>query len=898
MLKNGSILLYLVIVNALSFTNQLCAQATQNQVQTTESLTLVKQNGSVNNFENLVTPKQIVYQLQKNYGIKGSIILTEALVHILNSYSNQQQAQNIWQSAINKVTELQHRSTNPRLNARFNIGQILSTYTHGMTLVSWNKNRSGFKMRASDLAKVFDANDDVTLYFNLDKIWKQLLNDLANKENIQWNDVFFNSLDLFSQANGLTQTIKQTQEPEDQEEIRVEIFNAILSWEQSGVDAELAEIVSLMNALDQGSAYLYQRMIALILEKRSQNLISVSLAWFAVAEQLYVLKPIFSQQELAAVSQLIEKNDAWFLANENALIMVDKKLPQWVEKSFHDLKKHYADSNILVDFSASLTSVFQMQGNQLKKYMATPFRQKIQTQLEVCLNISEEFMPLPQLPIDVNQFNGCINDMVRAATIEAGSRELAGSLTKVNSDQALKRALQLPPWQIINILYAHVAEESCLDDTTPLVNPLEWALTSETLLWFADRWPAYMRQYPQTNLIDKVIKQGQRLSSGLSCLEDSPQNILNVRFKQIAQAWQNVRTQIQNVVNEFEVDNLSEGSDIDLLESSGSDSHFGIENYKIEACNAQSSCGVHVKLESSKALFGLFPNHLLEAHQLQLGELKLCYDSVGWVNRRSSATHLDNDSVANYFGNFSFSLKGFYNDKLVFERKLIDSQEYHYLFAENSEDVLNTVCPLPIVGSKISTQLKRGTYGLVPNRLTFLTASRANESDILLSNWAHGEEWKDKILSSDVQVLVDNSLNELKNEIQQAYQLKAAQLQEIIYKTLLNTLTQPSNAQQQLSDAFAKMQLNTKMFYALSYIFRMDDVLVNDKFHGIFFGEDKLADYVTMAGYYRNQLNIKLLLSSVDANLNLNQQKWNSLEQAMSYSHIKNILYQLKSLNL
>ena len=888
----------LLLLSFNFFCIENCAHAqqiiTQNIVNTIGELAEQEKN----DFENLDSAAHIVYQLQKYYGIKGSLLLTQALVQILNSYSNQQQAQNIWQSAINKVTELQHQSSRPKLNTRYNMGQILSIYTHGMNINSWNENRSGFKIRASDLSKVFNANDDVTLYFNLDKIWQQLLTDLSKKENIQWNDVFFNSLDLFARADELPQEQEQSHKPEEK---MLHIFNIILAWEQSGVDAQLADVVVLIKELDQSHVYLYQRIIALILEKRSQNYVSASLAWFAVAEQLYVLKPRLQQQGLTAVNKLIEENDAWFLANENELLKVNMKLPAWVEKSFHDLKAYYADSDDAIsnsrDFNFSLKSAYQMQGNQFKKYMTTPFRQKIRNQLEVCLNISEEFAPLPQLPIDAKQFNGCIHDMVNAAITEAGSRELVGSLTKINSDKALNRALQLPPWQIINILYAYVAENSCLDDAEPLVNPLEWALASESLLWFADRWPAYMQYYPQTDLINTVIKQGRRLSSGYPCIGGSPQAVLNIKFEQILQAWQNVRTQIQNVVNEFKLENLSEGSDINLLENSGSDSHFGVENYKIEACDAQNSCGVHVELESSKALFGLFPNHLLVAHQLQLGQLKLCYDSVGWENRRSSATHLDNDSVANYFGNFSFSLKGFYNDDLVFERKLIDSQEYHYLFAENSEEVLNTFCPLSIVGSKISTQLKRGTFGLVPNRLTFLTASRANESDILLNNWSHGEEWKDKMLSSDIRILADNSLNDLSNEIQQAYQLKAAQLQDTIYKVLLNTLTQPSKAQQQLSDAFAKMQLNNKMFYALSYMLRMDDVLIDDKLHGIFFGEEKLPDYFTIAEYYRNQLNINLFLSHIDENLKLNQQKWNSLESPVSYSHIKSIIYQLKLLN-
>ena len=96
------------------------------------------------------------------------------------------------------------------------------------------------------------------------------------------------------------------------------------------------------------------------------------------------------------------------------------------------------------------------------KYMNNPFRRKIQRNLEVCLNISEEFGPFPQQPIDDKQFSGCVNDMVVAATTEASIRELSGSLTKINSQQALDRALQLPAWQIINLLYANSAENMAI----------------------------------------------------------------------------------------------------------------------------------------------------------------------------------------------------------------------------------------------------------------------------------------------------------------------------------------------------------------------------------------------------------------------------------------------------
>ena len=60
-------------------------------------------------------------------------------------------------------------------------------------------------------------------------------------------------------------------------------------------------------------------------------------------------------------------------------------------------------------------------------------------------------------------------------------------------------------------MYANVAQGNCLDESHQLVNPLEWTLAAESLLWFNDRWPAYMQSYPQNSQINDIIEQGENL---------------------------------------------------------------------------------------------------------------------------------------------------------------------------------------------------------------------------------------------------------------------------------------------------------------------------------------------------------------------------------------------------
>ena len=846
-----------------------------------------------NEFEHLITTKQLVYQLRKNYGIEGSVLLSKTLWEILTSYSNQQQAQSIWQQAINQVTEIDQGLGLSVIDSQYNLGQIIDSYTNGMTMEKWQESRQIAIINRKKLGDFFALNTDLTIYLRLNEVWQILLTDIAKQENIQWGEVFTKSLNIFE---GEQQTTPKNEVLATDD--YAQFIKELITWQNS--DDKQRALSDLIQYIENhGLLYqpYYHTVVRFVLDKHYQHYLASALSWFSVARDFYVLKSELDENDLQQINLFIEENDAWFLSQEQPLLVVNEKLPEQVESSFHSLKAYYSD-RLNTDVVLDSSSIYKLIERKIDKYMASPFRSKIRKDLEVCLNISEEFAPFPQQPIDNNQFIGCIKDMTSAAIQEAGNRELSGSLTKVGNKQALIRALQLPPWQIINILYADVAETNCLDESNHLVNPLEWSLAAESLLWFADRWPAYMQRFPQKQQINKIVKEGERLVQDFTCLNKTKQKILDSHFDQIMQAWQAVKVNIKQLIREFNQENLKSGSDIDLLTNVENHSNYRVENVKIMACDPQNSCGVHIELETSRALYGLFPNHLLVADQLKLGSLKLCYDNIGWENRRAAPTHLKNDSVANYFGNFRFSLKGFYNETLVFERQIIGDNEYLYLFAENSEAVQNTICPLSIVGQKIETQLERGTFGLVPNRLTFLTASRADESKILSLNWSSGEEWRDQLMTEEAQIVTDSKLREMSQEIQQSYQQKGKKLQDVIYHALLSKLTEPSEIQLQLSDSFVDMRISSELLLALNYLFSMDKLMINDQLHGIFYGSEKIPDMGSIKDLYQKQININLLIASIDENLKINQEKWNALSDGLSNSHINSILYRLKALDL
>jgi len=264
--------------------------------------------------------------------------------------------------------------------------------------------------------------------------------------------------------------------------------------------------------------------------------------------------------------------------------------------------------------------------------------------------------------------------------------------------------------------------------------------------------------------------------------------------------WQRVKQLITAVADEYRQQHLKPGSDIDLLGSVQQASHYRPENLRIGPCDPKNTCGVHSELEPSRALLALFPNHLLLADQLNLGEIRLCYDDVGWEDREAGPTHLSNSAVANYYGHLA---------QLVFARRIQSLQKYHYLFGRNDDSVLQLSCPLPILGEQIVTRLPEGTHGLLPNRLTFLTAARANPDAIVKHNWTEGEEWRDRLADDlRVKVLAKNPLNEVKLLVEQRFIEHTSAVQKTLYGLLLGHRQAQTETQQSLLDAAKRYHLN------------------------------------------------------------------------------------------
>ena len=291
---------------------------------------------------NLVSTQEVVFELRKNYGIKASVELTRALWQVLHSYSNQQQAQIIWQSAINKATNLD--SILPVVVSSFyNAGEVMITYVNGMSEKKWNKNRKLYVLNKEKVDDFLRMNDDLTIYFNLHPLWDLLLEGVDKQKNIDWQAVFQKTLKVYQQKEFVEDLDKEKTEKisSNQNEADLTDLSSFVSdlntWTHS--EDRVHDLSVLMKKVDLIEAkHLSHALIRFVLAKDNEQFLSSAMSWFALAQEIIAQADSFSELELSFYQQFIEENDAWFLTKEQSLMDVDTRLPELVELSFHQLK--------------------------------------------------------------------------------------------------------------------------------------------------------------------------------------------------------------------------------------------------------------------------------------------------------------------------------------------------------------------------------------------------------------------------------------------------------------------------------------------------------------------------------------------------------------------------------
>lgn len=390
-------------------------------------------------------------------------------------------------------------------------------------------------------------------------------------------------------------------------------------------------------------------------------------------------------------------------------------------------------------------------------YFDIPVRSKIIEEINICISIAASHDKADQPAMSRNQFDGCMEALVQLAEQETRTLELSGNMNGPFTLDALRRELSVPAWQRINYGIGYLLDRypgTCQQPATPLPNPLEWAVLATTMTWLAEHSPGFFDSEENEARVARMRNIGEQLilsltgqSTCLATAQNGNNDMISRTTRDYEQALRDLDQGIRGAESDFRARRLQPGADVSLALDAAQRTAYRPDDLLISPCNPEAVCDMSADLSTTRALIGLFPDEYLVADQTGMGSIEICYQNMEWVERRSELVRPDDNNVANYFGRLGFDLLGRYvengQSSDIFGFRFTSPKEYHYLFAQTSTEILQDSCPVEWVGSRIVTPLRENHVGIVPDRLTYLAASRNMPSRLLQHNWDQGAEWRD-----------------------------------------------------------------------------------------------------------------------------------------------------------
>ena len=531
-------------------------------------------------------------------------------------------------------------------------------------------------------------------------------------------------------------------------------------------------------------------------------------------------------------------------------------------------------------------------------YFDQPVRQRVSEEVDICISLAATTDSQGRVMMTRRQFDQCLDSIVELATTHARSAELAGDLRGPFELEQMRRELALTPWQRLNYALGYLHEQqpgTCPAPTQPLPNPLEWSTLATLMAWFSGHLPVYFQTPENQGNVIRMREQGQNLvreiSRQVDCISGSGTGINDL----IRGTTVNYRRALMQLVGairalelEFRESRLRPGADVVLGGRVTQSTAYRTPGLTIGPCNPGRACEMTQPLEATRALVGLFPDEYLLADQTGLGNIEICYDNMQWIDRRADRVRADDPNVANYSGHLTFDLVGRYlqgeSVTPIFGSNFVSPEEYNYLFAAASEEVLDDSCPSEWVGTRIVTSRSNvRAIPIVPNRLTYLAAARNKPSEIITANWSRGAEWRDWFVTGLGVTALEigeppNIEESLAQHMRSLYQAE----QQFIYNELLSPVRTSGNGpEQSLSGLLDEVTLFKALVRTQLILFYPSLMLHSDQIRGYLEGQSGLVDDAIMRQFQDSGIAVGQIQEIGLSRLQSFQTTWSRLPEAV-----------------
>jgi hypothetical protein len=531
-------------------------------------------------------------------------------------------------------------------------------------------------------------------------------------------------------------------------------------------------------------------------------------------------------------------------------------------------------------------------------YFDQPVRRPISEEINICTSIVAATGPGGEASLSREQFERCLASLAELSETMVRNAELAGDPDGPFGAEQLRRELKLTPWQRINYALGFLHERNrtdCQLPDEPLPNPLEWAALVTVLAWFAEQSPVYFQTPANEALVVRMRQQGIQLLATMEqqvvCFSGTGKGLGDPVRRSLSEyhhALEDLAAGLRETELVFREEKLAPDADIVLSSDAHQQTAYRPEGLLIGPCQVDNVCEMNGELEATRALIGLFPSHYLIADQSGLGKIEICYDNMQWVRRRSEPIRPDDPNVANYYGHLSFDLIGRYVEdgqiQNVFGSNFISPDEYHYLFAGVSDEVLDDNCASEWIGTKIVTNLRGNSrFRVVPDRLTYLASARTQPSQIINSNWSRGAEWRDWFVTglgvTPFEFKRDEKIfTRINQQLKALYQAEESMLYSALLRPPSRGGTRPAISlyDQMIAVDTAKTLMRTQMA-----LYFPDPLLDSDELRGLLEGTGALVDWSVLRRFREGNVPVDSINSVGKSRLAEFRAKWNRQPKAV-----------------